>query len=113
MPFQAPLTHPAEKPILPGMAYNYPPEPAGRGVPKRLRTRKADQLSEFRAEVMAEAVELGLSGATDFEDLAVGVGLGVRYNLGFAPIRVDVATPVVKKRGEAAFQVYVSIGQSF
>ena len=46
-------------------------------------------------------------------DLAVGVGLGVRYNLGFAPIRIDVATPVVKRRGEAPFQVYVSIGQSF
>jgi translocation and assembly module TamA len=65
----------------------------------------------FAAFVDAGAV--GSSGATDFEDLAVGVGLGVRYNLGFAPIRVDVAMPVVKKRGEAPFQVYVSIGQSF
>jgi len=65
----------------------------------------------FAAFVDAGAV--GSSGPIDFMDLAVGVGLGVRYNLGFAPIRVDVATPVVKKRGEAPFQVYVSIGQSF
>lgn len=65
----------------------------------------------FAAFVDAGAV--GSSGPIDFMDLAVGAGLGVRYNLGFAPIRVDVATPVVKKRGEAPFQIYVSIGQSF
>ena len=65
----------------------------------------------FAAFVDAGAV--GSSGPIDFMDLAVGVGLGVRYNLGFAPIRIDVATPVVKRRGEAPFQVYVSIGQSF
>ena len=65
----------------------------------------------FAAFVDGGAV--GSSGPIDFADLAVGAGLGVRYNLGFAPIRVDIATPVVKKRGEAPFQVYVSIGQSF
>ncbi|TAL29383.1 MAG: outer membrane protein assembly factor [Phenylobacterium sp.] len=65
----------------------------------------------FAAFVDAGAV--GSSGPIDFMDLAVGAGLGVRYNLGFAPIRIDVATPVVKRRGEAPFQVYVSIGQSF
>ena len=32
---------------------------------------------------------------------------------GFAPIRIDIATPVTRRRGEAAFQVYLSIGQSF
>ena len=44
---------------------------------------------------------------------SAGAGLGVRYNLGFAPIRVDVAVPVSGRRGGAPFQVYVSIGQSF
>jgi translocation and assembly module TamA len=48
-----------------------------------------------------------------FQDLSVGAGLGVRYNLGFGPIRVDFATPVTSRRGQAPFQVYVSIGQSF
>lgn len=65
----------------------------------------------FAAFVDAGAV--GSSGPVDLMDLAVGAGLGVRYNLGFAPIRVDIATPVVKRRGEAPFQIYVSIGQSF
>jgi translocation and assembly module TamA len=46
-------------------------------------------------------------------DFSVGAGLGLRYNLGFGPIRVDLATPVTSRRGQAPFQMYVSIGQSF
>jgi translocation and assembly module TamA len=46
-------------------------------------------------------------------DYSVGAGLGVRYNLGFGPIRVDLATPVTSRNGQAPFQIYVSIGQSF
>jgi translocation and assembly module TamA len=61
----------------------------------------------------ADAGAVGSSGPVDFQDLAIGVGAGVRYNLGFAPIRVDVATPVTKRRGEPPIQVYVSIGQAF
>ncbi|WP_309092250.1 autotransporter assembly complex family protein [Phenylobacterium sp.] len=60
-----------------------------------------------------DAGSVGSEGAIDFDDLAVGAGVGVRYNLGFAPIRVDIATPVANRNGEAAFQIYVSIGQSF
>jgi translocation and assembly module TamA len=48
-----------------------------------------------------------------FRDLSLGAGVGVRYNLGFGPIRVDLATPVTSRRGESPLQVYVSIGQSF
>jgi translocation and assembly module TamA len=48
-----------------------------------------------------------------FHDLSVGAGVGVRYNLGFGPIRVDLATPLTSRRGQAPFQAYVSIGQSF
>jgi len=60
-----------------------------------------------------DAGDVGVSQAPAFRDLAVGAGLGVRYNLSFAPIRVDIATPVARKRGSAAVQIYVSIGQSF
>ena len=60
-----------------------------------------------------DAGAVGSGGPADFNDLALGAGFGVRYNLGFAPIRVDIATPLVRRRGEALFQLYVSIGQSF
>ena len=61
-------------------------------------------------------VDAGVVGAEEYpgsDELSVGVGLGARYDLGFGPIRVDVAFPVTGRNGEAPFQVYVSIGQSF
>ncbi|HEX2815918.1 MAG TPA: BamA/TamA family outer membrane protein, partial [Phenylobacterium sp.] len=48
-----------------------------------------------------------------FRELSVGAGFGLRYNLGFGPIRVDIATPLTSRRGQGPFQAYVSIGQSF
>jgi translocation and assembly module TamA len=41
-----------------------------------------------------------------------GAGLGLRYDTGFGPIRLDVASPVSGTTG-AGVQVYVGIGQSF
>jgi len=53
----------------------------------------------------------------DFRHTDASVGVGFRYNLGFAPIRADVAFPLTnpnnKGINEQAFQVYISIGQSF
>ena len=49
----------------------------------------------------------------DFREPSVGVGVGVRYNLGFGPIRVDIAAPLNPRHGDAAVQLYLSIGQSF
>jgi translocation and assembly module TamA len=63
--------------------------------------------------VFVDAGSVGSSGPIDVGDFAVGAGIGVRYNVGVIPIRVDFATPVVNRRGEPAFQLYVSIGQSF
>lgn len=42
-----------------------------------------------------------------------GVGLGLRYYTSFAPIRLDVATPLQNRRHNKHFQFYISIGQSF
>ena len=42
-----------------------------------------------------------------------GAGLGVRYNLGFGPLRFDIATPINPGKGDALIQIYLSIGQSF
>lgn len=72
-----------------------------------------DLTAKWGMAAFVDAGAVGSSGPIDFQDLAVGVGVGVRYNLGFAPIRVDVATPVVRRNGEQPIQVYVSIGQAF
>jgi translocation and assembly module TamA len=48
-----------------------------------------------------------------FTNPGVGAGLGVRYDLGFGPIRLDVGTPLNPRKGDAPIQVYISLGQSF
>lgn len=61
-------------------------------------------------------VDAGTVGSDSFpgtEDFAVGAGFGVRYNLGFGPIRADIAVPLSKRKGDAEFQIYISIGQAF
>ena len=42
-----------------------------------------------------------------------GVGVGGRVYTNFGPVRVDVATPIGRRPGEALVTVYVSIGQAF
>lgn len=74
---------------------------------------RRDVTEKWGVAAFVDAGAVGSSGPIDFQDLAIGAGVGVRYNLGFAPIRLDIATPVAKRRNEPPIQVYVSIGQSF
>lgn len=46
-------------------------------------------------------------------DLSWGVGFGARYNLGFAPLRIDVAFPLDDEESEDDFALYISLGQAF
>lgn len=48
-----------------------------------------------------------------FNDLRYGVGIGGRFYTNFGPVRLDVATPLGRRPGEARINVYVSIGQAF
>jgi translocation and assembly module TamA len=45
--------------------------------------------------------------------LLYGVGLGLRYYTGFGPLRLDLATPLRRRSGDAPIQVYISLGQAF
>jgi translocation and assembly module TamA len=60
-----------------------------------------------------DAGAIGTNATPTGKDFSAGVGIGVRYNLGFGPIRADVAVPLDKREGDPAFQIYLSIGQSF
>ncbi|HEY0271346.1 MAG TPA: BamA/TamA family outer membrane protein [Sphingomonas sp.] len=42
-----------------------------------------------------------------------GAGIGGRYYTNFGPMRIDVATPVNRQRGESRIALYISIGQAF
>lgn len=61
-------------------------------------------------------VDAGGVGGDSFpggDDFGVGAGFGVRYDLGFGPVRADIAFPLEKREGDAGFQIYISIGQAF
>ena len=49
----------------------------------------------------------------DADDMRWGVGVGARYDLGFAPLRFDVAMPVDPGPNDSSVTFYVSIGQAF
>ena len=61
-------------------------------------------------------VDVGQIAAFDFFDPGAkwhaGAGLGLRYDTGFGPIRLDVAMPVGGTTGDGV-QIYVGLGQSF
>ena len=61
-------------------------------------------------------VDAGAVGSDEIptgDDVSVGVGVGVRYDLGFGPARADIAIPLDQREGDPAFQIYLSIGQAF
>ncbi len=61
----------------------------------------------------ADAGGIGATARPGIDDPAVGAGVGVRYDLGFGPLRLDLATPVNPRPGDSPIQVYISIGQAF
>ena len=46
-------------------------------------------------------------------DLKIGVGIGLRYDTNFGPIRIDVGTPLNPSPGDSRIGVYVALGQAF
>ena len=74
---------------------------------------RQDLTAQWSFAAFVDAGTVGSGGPVDFRQLAFGAGLGARYNLGLVPIRIDLATPVARRRGQPLLQVYVSIGQSF
>jgi len=55
------------------------------------------------------------SSYPDFDDsIRVSAGLGLRYYTGIGPIRLDVAMPVRRERGDdRSVAIYIGIGQAF
>ncbi len=42
-----------------------------------------------------------------------GAGVGMRYYSPIGPVRFDIAMPLERRSGDAAFQLYISLGQAF
>lgn len=67
----------------------------------------------LQAVGFVDAGAIGFQETPNLTNMRYGVGAGVRYKLPFGPIRADVAVPLNRRPGDAAFQLYVSIGQAF
>ncbi|MDE2302572.1 MAG: BamA/TamA family outer membrane protein [Sphingomonadales bacterium] len=48
-----------------------------------------------------------------FRDMRYAAGLGLRYNTGFGPLRIDIGTPLDRRPGESRVGVNVALGQAF
>jgi translocation and assembly module TamA len=46
-------------------------------------------------------------------DFQKGVGVGLQYHTPVGPVRLDLGVPLDRQGDDAAFQVYLSVGQAF
>lgn len=63
--------------------------------------------------LFADAGAVSRDGVPGTGDLALGLGLGMRYRTPVGPIRVDLATPLKRESGDSPVQLYIGIGQAF
>ena len=52
-------------------------------------------------------------GAPFTGEVRVGAGVGARYYTPIGAVRADVAVPLTRGPGDAAFEIYVGLGQAF
>ena len=69
--------------------------------------------TDWSVSTFVDAGTVGVTPFASYRNLGVGAGVGVAYNLGFGPIRVDLAAPVSGRHGGAPFEIYITLGQSF
>lgn len=67
----------------------------------------------FGAVAFVDAGAVGFQSTPNLNNTRYAIGAGARYKLPFGPVRADIALPLNKREGDAAFQVYISIGQAF
>ncbi len=67
----------------------------------------------FGAAVFVDAGQVATSSTAFGSNLRAGAGVGARYYTAIGPIRLDVAVPLNKQRGDDMFELYIGIGQAF
>jgi translocation and assembly module TamA len=82
------------------------------GISGELRIETSDKLS------LVGFYDAGYIGREEFPDGNTGTwhsgaGIGVRYDTGIGPIRLDIAVPVSGPGKQSGFEVYIGIGQAF
>lgn len=60
-----------------------------------------------------DSAAAGTDETPDFGAVRSAVGVGVRYYLDFAPLRLDIATPLDANSGDPDIQFYIGLGEAF
>jgi translocation and assembly module TamA len=98
--------------IFPASPLSSVQPPGGRALLETSAEARARLTDRIGAAVFIDGGN-AFNDVGDATDLRWGAGAGVRYDLGFAPLRVDVATPLDARPGDPEVAIYVSIGQAF
>jgi translocation and assembly module TamA len=69
--------------------------------------------ASFGAALFVDAGQVSANGGPFTGPLRVGAGTGARYYTPIGPIRLDVALPLIKQKGNDAFELYIGIGEAF
>lgn len=82
------------------------------GLSGEVRVKTTDKLS------VVGFYDVGYTGREEFPDGSTGrwhsgAGLGVRYNTGIGPVRLDLGVPVSGPDKSSGLNVYIGIGQAF
>lgn len=86
--------------------------PGGRGLLEASLEARARFGARWGVVAFADAGS-AFDDPGDLSGLRAGAGLGLRYDLGFAPLRLDVAAPLDRRDTDDPVAVYLSIGQAF
>lgn len=70
-------------------------------------------LDKYAVVAFVDAGQASAAGSPFSRGPRVGAGVGARYYTPIGPIRLDVAIPLSRQRGDDAFEVYIGIGQAF
>ena len=87
-----------------------PHQEAAAGIGVEPDQEGADQDEQRQQD---DAGQVYVSQTPQLSALRFGVGVGGRLYTNFGPVRLDVATPIDRRPGEARISIYVSIGQAF
>lgn len=71
------------------------------------------RFGDFGIVPFIDAGRVGEASAPSLSGMRYGAGIGGRYYTSFGPMRIDVATPIARRPGEARVTLYISIGQAF
>jgi translocation and assembly module TamA len=71
------------------------------------------RFGNFGVAGFVDAGQIYESSTPQFDRWRIGAGIGGRFYTNFGPMRLDLATPINRRPGEAKITVYVSLGQAF